>query len=176
MDNDQKKKYLASIMGSEKAEKMFEQAGFMTEALKDAGVENKEATEDVPAVEPVVEPVVEDKPIDTVAEVLKALDIEGLKEFVVKTQAEQAQAALDREKIGILESVIKELSGDRDEELAKMIRPEPSLAFPWSRPSSSDSNIIKEGDAEDKKLVDAVPTVGDWFAQATGIAPLKEVV
>jgi hypothetical protein len=180
MDNEQKMKYLAKVLGSdEKAEEYMNKAGLMSEALKDAGVENKEKTEDVPeVVAEVVPETVVAQPNELVAEVLKALDIDGLKEFVVKTQAEQAQAALDREKIGILENVIKELSGDRDEELAKMIRPEAASAFPWSRPSTSKENLLKEGDAEDKKLKDAAPGIPEenWLSTVTGTVPLKEVV
>lgn len=184
MNNEWKMKYLAKVLGSdEKAEEYMNKAGLMSEALKDAGVENKEKTEETP-VEPVVEPVAEaisdGKPNDTVAEVLKAIDIDGLKEFVVKTQAEQAQAALDREKIGILENVIKELRGDRDEELAKMIRPEAASVFPWSRsrPSASDGNIIKEGDPADQKLKEQTPGIPEenWLSIATGTVPIKEVV
>ena len=179
MNNDQKMKYLAKVLGSdEKAEEYMNKAGLMSEALKDAGVESKEKTEEVPAVEPeAVEPVAEEKPNEVVAEVLKAMDIDGLKEFVVKTQAELAQAALDREKIGMLEGVIKELSGDHDEELAKMIRPDPSLAFPWSRPSASDENVIKEGDEGDQKLKEQIPGIPEenWLSTVTGTVPLKEV-
>jgi hypothetical protein len=178
MDNEQKMKYLAKVLGSdEKAEEYMNKAGLMSEALKDAGVENKEKTEEVP-VEPVVEPVVEAQPNELVAEVLKALDIDGLKEFVVKTQAEQAQAALDREKIGMLEGVIKELSGDRDEKLAEMIRPDIASVFPWSRPSNSNDNFLKEDDAQDKKLKDAAPGIPEenWLSTVTGTVPLKEVV
>jgi len=167
-----KKQYLAQILGSEeKAEAFLEKTGLKQKALQEAEVESKEAKVEVkiePVVEvpaPVVEAVVpEEKPEDIVAKVMKEMDIEGLNAFVL-------QAKEDHEKIPLLENLIKELQGDQEEKLAKVLTP-PAARFAWSlenRPSQSDKNVV---DAEEKKKAKPGVDPAYWLSEATQTNPV----
>lgn len=165
-----KKEYLASFIGAEKAEAYLEKIGLAKQALEDAQIESKEVTEEPVVEEPVVEPVVEEFG-NLVAEVLKAMDIDALNEFVVNTQKELSQAKEDREKLGLLQDIVKELSGTQEEKLAELIDPPMSKKMAWSRPSESKKNITKENDP----LLDEVPKLPKemWLSEVTGTDPIK---
>jgi hypothetical protein len=167
--------YLSKIIGADKAKAFVEKLGLKKQALEDAEIDSKEKTEEVPETEPVAEapatePVVEKAAIsdgDLVAQVMKAMDIEGLNEFVVK-----AQAAM--EKVATLEELVKELSANQDEKLAEMIAPPITKQLAWARPSAKEDNVIKKDD----KLAKQVPGLpkGFWLSEATGTEPVKETV
>jgi hypothetical protein len=167
--------YLSKIIGADKAKAFVEKLGLKKQALEDAEIDSKEKTEEVPETEPVAEapatePVVEKAAIsdgDLVAQVMKAMDIEGLNEFVVK-----AQAAM--EKVATLEELVKELSANQDEKLAEMIAPTITKQLAWARPSAKEDNVIKKDD----KLAKQVPGLpkGFWLSEATGTEPVKETV
>jgi len=173
-----KKEYLVTLLGEEKAEAFLAKTGLKQKTLKEADIENKEKEEVTPpSTEPVVEvasvtePVVKQENTDEViAKVLKELDIEGLNTFVTKAQ-------LAMEKVETLEALVKELSVNQDEKLAEMINPPIARKLAWSRPSEDKENIVKEGE-EDKDLVNAKPNVpaGYWLSELTGTTPIKEKV
>jgi hypothetical protein len=219
MNTDQKKKYLATILGSEdKAEEYMKKAELMQKALEDAGVESKELTDepiekmdvenmtesemrakmkamgmdsegmsmaemkkklmgsvkksaDEPEAEatPATEPVVKDTNAqnDLIAQVLKALDIEGLNAFVTKTQTAM-------EKVEALEELVKELSVNQDEKLAEMIAPPITKQLSWARPSENKENVINKNDKLTKK-VPGLPE-GFWLSETTGTVPIKEEI
>lgn len=167
-----KKEYLVTLLGEEKAEAFLAKTGLKQKELKEADIENKEAdTETPPVVEtpPVTEPVAKQETTDDViTKVLKELDIEGLNAFVTK-----AQTAM--EKVETLEALVKELSANQDTKLAEMITPPVARQLAWSRPSEDKKNILKEG-KEDKDLANSVPAVpkGYWLSELTGTTPIKE--
>ena len=169
-----KMEYLSKIIGADKAKAFIEKLGLKKQALEDAEIDSKEKTEEVPVVEepvvevPVIEPVVEKTADpDLVAQVMKAMDIDGLNEFVVK-----AQAAM--EKVATLEELVKELSANQDEKLAEMIAPPITKQLAWARPSVKDDNVINKDDELAKK-VPGLPE-GFWLSEATGTEPIKETV
>jgi hypothetical protein len=131
------------------------------------GSVKKSADEPEAEVTPVTEPVVKDANAqnDLIAQVLKALDIEGLNAFVTKTQTAM-------EKVEALEELVKELSANQDEKLAEMIAPPITKQLSWARPSEDKGNVIKKDD----KLTKQVPGLpeGFWLSEATGTVPIKE--
>jgi hypothetical protein len=159
--------YLAGILGSEDRAKAFlERTGLKQKELQAAGLEQKEAAPDQPAVQqPVVQPpAVND--VDKALELkLAQLDIPGLNAWV-----ETANVAI--EKVEVLEAMLKELSKSKDDAVAEMISPPIEKAMAWSmkRASASENNVIK---AEDP-LAKARPAIpeGAWLSEATGTAPL----
>lgn len=159
-----KQAYLANIFGSEdKATAFLEKTGLKEETLVAAGVTQKEKpTEEAKTTAPVnVTNVVSALPADQqalVQEVLKALDIEGLNEFVVK-----GQEAI--EKVEILEKVVKAQQTSVEGQLADLIAPR----FAWSkevqktRASQADATKVEADDP----LAKAKPEKS-WFSEATG--------
>jgi len=171
-----KQKYLAAILGSDElAEEFMKRTGMKQAALQDAGIPAKEKKEPDVAAAPVVEPapVAEPEPqtpapaIDeTVAKVIKELDLEGLNDFVIK-----AQEAL--EKVPVLEELIKAMQGTQDQKLAEILTP-PAARFAWSqkqRASQDPATVVKKDD----KLATAAPGVPPeyWLSALTGTAPAK---
>lgn len=155
-----REKYLAEIMGADRAKAFMEKTGMKQEQLDKAGVTQKE-------VEPVVEKPVAAPSADAnaiVAQVLKELDVEGLNEFVL-----QAKEAM--EKVPVLEGVIKEMQGNADQKLAEKIQP-PASRFAWAsehRASTADETKIEK----DADLAKRVPELGDnWLSQATNTRPI----
>lgn len=173
-----KLKYLTEIMGEEKATAFLAKTEQKQKALQEAGVESKEKKDEVPA-EPATEPapvmtVVNNAPVapqvdEIVAKLVKEMDLPGLSAFV--TEAKEAMS-----KVEVLESLVKDLQGTKDEDLAKALTP-PAARFAWSkenRPSMQDGNVLDET-KEDKELKKSVPGVpeGYWLSEVTGTAPLK---
>jgi hypothetical protein len=164
-------KYLTAMLGSEeKAKAILGKTEDKQKVLKDAGIENKEKVEE-PVVEPVKEPVAPPDPAapstdDIVAKVLKELDIEGLQEFLGKAQESM-------EKVPVLEGLVKDLSGNREDWLAEQISPKAEKKFLWSRASTDEKTVVKEGEPEDEKLKSAVAGLPeDWLSEALGVSPL----
>jgi len=157
--------YLTSLLGSkEKAEQaLVLKTSMAKKELDEAGVESKEkptATAQTPT------PAESAIPEHVMKEIMEKLDIPGLNEFVIK-----ANDAI--EKVSLLEAVIKELSANKDEELANLISP-PTQTLAWSqkqRASESDKNVLKEDD----ELLKAKPQTG-WLSEATGTKPIPEAV
>jgi hypothetical protein len=175
-----KKEYLTMLFGdADKAERFLEKTGLKKKALQDAGVEEKSISDETPVTVPdttvvpiVTEPVVEKAAEipDILAQVMKELDIDGLNAFVT-----EAKAAM--EKVGVLESLVKEMSTNQDEKLAEMIAPPVGRTLAWSkeiRPSEDDGNVVKKTDP----LAKSVPGLpeGYWLSEITKTAPVKEVV
>jgi len=154
-----KKEYLALILGSdEKAEAFMQKTEMKKEALTAAGVESKEAPPVEPPQEQQAQPATAE---EIVAQVLKELDVNGLSEFVQKAQEAMA-------KVPVLEEVIKELQGAKEEQLAEMISPQ-APRFAWSkRPSQNEETVVKEGDS----LKSAKPEL-PWLNEITGTQPLQ---
>lgn len=174
-----KQKYLAAILGSDElAEEFLKRTGMKQAALQDAGIPAKEKKEADAAAAPATEPAPVTEPqtqepvpaIDeTVAKVIKELDLEGLNEFVLK-----AQEAI--EKVPVLEELIKAMQGSQDQKLAELLTP-PAARFAWSkekRASQDPATVVKKDD----KLATAAPGVPPeyWLSSLTGTAPIKEEV
>jgi len=171
-----KKEYLVTLLGEEKAEAFLAKTGLKQKELKEAEIESKEADVVTPPVvettpvevTSIPEPVAkEENTEDVIAKVLKELDIEGLNAFVSK-----AQTAM--EKVETLEALVKELSANQDDKLAEMITPPIGRKLAWSRPSESDENVAKDNDA----LVTEKPGLpkGYWLSELTGTSPIQEKV
>jgi len=165
------KKYLATILGSDElAEKYLAKTGMKQKDLREAGVKEAEKVEEK---EVKLETIPEAKPAPAtdaaaiVAQVLKELDVEGLQEFLAKSQE-----AL--EKVPVLEGLVKDLSQSRDEELAEMITPKVEKKFLWSkaRASESDKNVVPE--AEKEKVLKEVAGLPDDWTQAFNVTPLQQ--
>ena len=167
------KKYLAAILGSEeKAQAYLDKTEAKQKALQAAGVENKEKVEEPKVEVPVVEPIPVAPPApntdEIVAKVLKELDIEGLQDFLKKSQE-------SIEKVPVLEKLVADLSGDRDDWFAKQIAPPAEKKFLWSRPSQDETNVIKEGDSADAELAAAKAGLPEnWLADALGATPIQQ--
>lgn len=162
-------KYLAAILGSEdKAKAYLDKTEDKQKALQAAGVENKEKVEEPKVETPVVEPAPVAPPApntdEIVAKVLKELDIEGLQDFLKKSQE-------SIEKVPVLEKLVKDLSGDRDDWFAEKITPPAEKKFLWSRPSQDPTNVVKEGEEQELKP----PAIPDnWLADALGTTPIQQ--
>lgn len=182
--NDQEKiKYLSMYMGSdeEKAKAFLEKTGQTQKQLQEAGLTSKEKEADdvqEPAAEkkePVTAPSetpdldVEALTKQIIAKVGDEFDINGLNAFAAKTQDSM-------EKVQLLEDLVKELTGNREDELAEMINP-PAGRFAWSiekRKSTSDDNLLKKDDKEDQELLKAGPQASDWLSNLTHTVPVSE--
>jgi hypothetical protein len=162
------KQYLASVLGSDElAEKFLAKTQEKQDALRKAGVEEKEVVaETTPEGKTEAKPEDALKIEDVIARVSKELGMEELSEQFAKFQ----EAA---EKVVVLESVVKELSKNRDEELAEMIQPKISNKLSWmnNRPSQKSETVLKDSE-EDEKLKKAKPEVG-WLSEITGTTPLQ---
>jgi len=153
-----KKKYLAEIVGKEKADAFLALTEQTQEDLLAAGI--KTAAAQTPA--PKTDTTTEDKPLVPEAvmkEIAAKMDIPGLNEWVIK-----ANDAL--EKVDVLEHFVKELLAKKDDDLADMIAP-PGNTLAWSqkekRPSQKSDNTVEEGDT----LLKNKPVTG-WLSEATG--------
>jgi hypothetical protein len=133
--------------------------------LQDAGVASKEKTEETTTTQAAVPPTPAPVAGEIVSQVLKELDVEGLNAFV-------QQAMEDHEKVGTLEELVKELQGQKNDDLAQMLTP---LAgrFAWSqkeRPSASEKTKVDSTD----KVAAKKPGVPDgyWLSEITGTTPV----
>lgn len=166
-----KQKYLASLLGEERAKEFLEKTGLKQAELREAGVEEKGKTDTTPEPEPAKETVKTEEPAAPDMEaILKAVseqfDIEGLNAFVQKAQE-------DSEKLAVLEEVVKSLKEDGDEKLAEKIAPPITKKMAWTtRPSQSKDNHINEADEKDKLLKQSGPK--HWLSEVTGVEPVVE--
>ena len=176
-----KLEYLTEMMGSkEKAQAYLEKTSQMQKGLADAGITSKEkepAVETPAVVVPaaVTETVVNLDMKAIVEQIGKEFDIEGLNAFV-------AQAQEDREKIDILQGLVKELQGSSEDKLAAALTP-PAARFAWTRDNrasqSNDTKLKKDKTAaeleEDEKLSKAAPGVpeGYWLSEMSGSVPVE---
>jgi len=165
-----KQKYLASLLGEERAKEFLEKTGLKQAELREAGVEEKGKTDTTP--EPVTEPAKTDEKaaVPDMETILKAVsdqfDIKGLNAFVQK-----AQDAI--EKVVVLEELVKALSGDNDEKLAEKIAPPVTQKMAWTmRASQSKDNHLNEADDKDKLLKQSGPK--HWLSEVTGVEPVTE--
>lgn len=159
-----KKQYLATLLGEERAEEFFEKSGMKQAALREAGVKEKEKQEETPAPDTTPKAETPSVPPDLDA-IIKAVgeqfDITGLNEFV--TEAREAI-----EKVSVLEEVVKSLKEGEDDKLAEKLTPPITQKMAWTRPSQSKDNVVKEEDP----LVKQAPN-NNWFAEAVGVEPLE---
>ena len=160
-----KKKYLATILGSdEKADAFMQKAGMKQQALRDAGVEEKE----LPADEAHVEAPAKGEGLTMeaiMAEVSKELDVPGLNQFL--TEAKEAM-----EKVPLLEQLVKNIQTDTDEAVADAVSGRKPIDLVWkSRASAKDDNVIGDETEEDKALQKASPA-SHWLSEATGTEPV----
>lgn len=161
-----KKKYLASLLGEERAAEFFEKSGMKQAELRSAGVQEKEKKEDPPAPAPEASQK-EAAPSFDLDAVVKAVgeqfDIPGLNAFVL-----EAKEAM--EKVPVLEELVKSLKDGEDEKLAEKIAPPITQKMAWTRPSTSQENVVDKADP----LVKEKPA-SNWFTEATGAEPLETV-
>lgn len=159
--------YLTGLLGSkERAEAALKAKTSMKQKeLQAAGVESKEKE-----VEKTPEPPakVEVKSDEIVAKVLKEMDADGLNAWVAK-----AQEAI--EKVEVLETVVKQLSVSKENDLAEMINPPASKRFNWSRATENTSNLVSKDKPteQDKKLVEKATGLNDEWAEAFKVTPLQ---
>lgn len=166
-----KKKYLATILGSEEAaETYMNKAGLKQKELEKAGVEQKDK-EGTPAPATETKTVAQAKkqvstlPADQrilIEAVFKELHVDELSTFV-----EQAKEAM--EKVPVLEGLIKDMQVNQDQKLAEIINP-PASRLAWAsqqRASAADETIEKD-DAKAKRG----PSV-PWLNEVTGTKPLE---
>jgi hypothetical protein len=161
-------KYLASLLGDEKAEKILEKTGLKQAALREAGIAEKglqpetEEVKDAPVTS-------EAAPAADLEQILKAVgerfDIDGLSEFV-----EKANAALER--IPVLEAALVAATEDRDEALAEKISPPIAQKMAWSRPSQSQDTTLSDKNEDDVKLKKSKPET-HWLAEQAGVEPVE---
>jgi len=120
MNDNEKMKYLTGLLGEEKAKEYFAKAGLKQKALREVGVEEKEAKsepETATPEAPATAPAVPGADLEVIfKELEKRLDIPGLQQFVT-------EAKTSMEKIDILETVIKAKSESADEAIAQKIAP-----------------------------------------------------
>ena len=92
----------------------------------------------------------------------------GRDEFL--TQAKEAM-----EKVPVLEALVKDLSTNKEKELAEMISPKAAPTYVWlkSRASESKENVVDETKAEDAQLKKSAPEV-PWLSAVTGTTPLQQ--
>lgn len=166
-----KKKYLASLLGEERAKEFLEKTGLKQAELREAGVEEKGKTDTPPANEPAAQTATPETPaVPDMEAILKAVseqfDIEGLNAFVQKAQE-------DSEKIAVLEELVKSLKESGDEKLAEKIAPPITQKMAWTiRPSQSKDNHISEADQEDKLLKQSGPK--HWLSEVAGVDPVVQ--
>ena len=183
--NDQEKiKYLSMYMGSEENAKAFlEKTGQSQKQLQEAGLTSKESQETETSEPAAEEPLAKTTPEPVAA---KALDVEEITKQILARVGEEfeidglneamAKALGSVEKVALLEEVVKELSGSRDDELAEKLTP-PAARFAWSvdnKPSSSDKNILSKDNEEDEKLIKAAPSAENWLSNLTQTVPVEE--
>ena len=164
MKSEEMKKYLAGMLGEERAEAVMSKMAISQEELRQAGVEEKEKKEETP-VTPSAAPTL--KMEDIVKKVFDELGVEDLsKEF------ESMRANAD--KVPVLEALIKQLLASKEDDLADMINPSIQKQLPWmkERPSQSKTTLLKEEDAQDEKLKKAAPELG-WLSEATKTTPIQ---
>ena len=155
-----KLQYLTKLLGSEdKAKAYIDKAGLKQKELRDAGVKEAETSDTTSAPLPAA---VDQKSV--VDAVIKELDMEGLQEMI-KSMQESA------DKVPVLEELVKELSKDRDEELAAKINPPASRQFLWTKARASQSDKTLVDEENDKKLLKSKKDLG-WLSEATGTTPL----
>ena len=163
--------YLTTLLGSrEKAEEALKlKTSMKQKELQDAGVESKEketVAETTPEAKPETKPADTLKIEDVIKRVSKELGMEELSEQFEKLK-EAAQ------KVEILEGVVKELSKNRDEELAEMIQPKMQKGLSWmSGRASQKTETVLTDSKEDEKLKKAKPETG-WLSEISGTTPLQ---
>jgi len=168
------KDYLASMLGPEKAQAFMEKTNMKQKALREAGVEEKAAKTDEPETAPAATsdapaPAAVKLDMEAILKAVRAdLDVDGLNAMLVG-------ASEAMEKVPVLEALVKELSANKEEELAEMISPRTSASFIWqkSRASESKENVVDESNEADAKLKKSAPEV-PWLSQVTGTAPLQQ--
>lgn len=155
--------YLSALIGEERTKAFLEKTGMKQEALRKAGVQEKDdKAEDAPADQPAAKTPSTDMQAILDA-VRKEFDIPGLNESFAKLQE-------SAEKVPVLEALVKELSKNRDEELAEQISPPIAKKMAWSRPSQDDSTVVKKDDKEDEGLLGSEP---HWLSKVSGTAPVE---
>lgn len=164
-----KKAYLETILGPERAAAYLAKAEQMQAELRKSEVTEKEVKGgDKPAETKPAAPVAEVKfTIDELMKDLlprleKDLDLPGLSEAI-------ALAKEDHDKVGVLEELVKSLQVSQDDRLVEMIQPK----YAWQRiakdvkPSESAETEVKP----DEKI--AGPGLDEnWLSQATGTKPI----
>ena len=148
-----KAKYLAAILGEEKAEDFLKKTELKQKELQEAGIEEKEK-EEVPEGEPKTEEVVpetkeKEQPLDVdafIERIKKELEVDGLSETILGLMD-------NAKKVEVLEGLVKDLMVSKEDTLLEMIAPPAGQRFPWTKdkqPSQREDNIVKENDAEEQ--------------------------
>jgi hypothetical protein len=164
-----KLQYLTKLLGSEeKAKAYIDKAGLKQKELREAGVKEAEARTETKVEAKVETPAAPDQAA-IVEAVLKALDIDGL-ELTMKGLVEAS------EKVPVLEELIKELKGTKEEELAQMINPPASRQLLWSKArASTDDKTIVDEEGKDKTLVKSKKDLG-WLSKLTNTTPIESTI
>lgn len=173
-----KKKYLATIMGSEEEAEAFLKKTSQAQAeLAKAGIESKEKEEKIEekTTEPTPTPPDLDAILKAVSEHFKMDDLNA---FV-------AQAQDNAEKVEVLEGLVKTLKTSKEDDLAAALTP-PISKWRWAQDArattSPDTKLKKdktEAKADDEEnLEKAAPGVpeGYWLSEVTGTVPIEAPV
>jgi hypothetical protein len=173
--NMDQKTYLTELVGAEKAEEIIKKTGLKQDKLRKDGVTEKDKNqepenEENPKPDTILEPVsgINKEQMDAILKQFgDSIDIDGLNDFVAA-----AQDAM--EKVPILESLIKDLKSDQDEELAEKISPKIEKSFAWSskRASIRQDTILQKDDENDEKLKKSKPET-HWLSEISGVEPVE---
>lgn len=163
------KQYLIEMLGEERAVNYLAKTGLKQDSLRKAGVEEKEAA--TPSQPAVPAAPADGQPID-----LAVLTEKLSKEFGMEQLSEtilQLQEAAD--KVPVLEGLVKELLGSKEDALLEMIAPpiEKQLSWMTARPTQKKDNVLKKDETEDDKLKKSAPELG-WLSEATHTEPVYQ--
>lgn len=161
--------YLASILGDEeKAKEYLTRTELKQKENREAEVEEKGRKPSEPAA---AVTVVNTPPVTPEIEtILKAVE----EKFGMNQLSEAFESiSLEAQKVPILEALIKESSGNVDQQLADKIDPPAGKQYSWmeKRASQAKETVLKTGDEKDDKLAKAEPEV-HWLSKATKTEPV----
>lgn len=183
-----KQKFLAEILGDEKAEMFLELTGQKQEELREAEVDEKESeipeTEEKEEVSEEQELTEKEEILADLAQIVTKQVIEqiGIKDLSEWVKNADADLKAFKELLPAIADGIKRLSKERDEEIADLIEAPIQKELSWLelRPTQSEDNLRTGKDNDEHKDLqkgpkglDGIPEDEDyWFAHATGIAPV----
>lgn len=166
--------FLVDALGEEKVAELEASTKDLAEELKELGIEFKEVEEkqvvvkDEPTLE---EPVETEAPVDDVKELLKALGIDKLSEYL---EGQETLIKTLKETVESQGKNIASLQKSDDEKVAEALKPkvdvEKDIKPVWLRSASqSDDNLLTK---EEEELVDKAKETGAaWVSEVFGTQP-----
>lgn len=177
MKDEEKIEYLSKVLkgGREQAIKLISgQTAAAQQALKEAGIDNKEKTETpAPATTPAAASVAPgDAHIMELAEaVLKEkIDPDALNTYLEDLQKEVTEGKQAKEEVALLKAAIEDLNKSSDDKLAEKISP--PITRVWMAKAKSKS-VSDESVIGPDEVAPGKEPGGDWLSEATGTEPLK---